>query len=187
MPRPNWFFAFPLDGAFVEQLPAVPTSIRRYHTGDVHLTLAFLGGCGEESAQRALGVLEQQIALGQVRAVDVSLAEVVPMGPKRRYSALSALLGDGRAELTATLDSLGGSLCEVANGRRPSRAAKPHVTLARPRPRATDAAREAGLAWAAGLDLSGVRARLDRIALFTWSADRRDRLFQVVEERRLEG
>ncbi len=185
MPRPNWFFAFPIDGAFLAELPPVPTSIRRYHPDDVHLTLAFLGGCGEESALRALGVLDRELGLGQLNAADVSLAEVVPMGPKRRYSALSALLGDGRAELTATLDSLGGLLCEVANGRRPSRAAKPHVTLARPRPRATDAARLAGLAWAEELNLSGVRARLDRIALFTWSEDRRERLFRVVEERRV--
>src|SRR5690606_13326612 len=39
--RPNWFFAFPLDGAFVLDLPKVPRGFRRYHPADVHLTLAF--------------------------------------------------------------------------------------------------------------------------------------------------
>ena len=54
MPRPNWFFAFPVDGVFVLGLPEVPASIRRFHPEDVHMTLAFLGGCGEQAAERAL-------------------------------------------------------------------------------------------------------------------------------------
>src|SRR6188768_1382271 len=42
VPRPNWFFAFPLPGAFVLELPEPPRALRRYHPDDVHLTLAFL-------------------------------------------------------------------------------------------------------------------------------------------------
>jgi 2'-5' RNA ligase len=57
MPRPNWFFSFPLDGSFVLQLPELPPAFRRYHPDDVHMTLAFLGGCGEAAALRALGVI----------------------------------------------------------------------------------------------------------------------------------
>src|SRR5262245_18255455 len=30
VPRPNWFFAFPLDGAFVLTLPEPPLAFRRY-------------------------------------------------------------------------------------------------------------------------------------------------------------
>ena len=164
MPRPNWFFAFPLDGAFVQALPALPGALRLYHPDDVHLTLAFLGGCGEEGAMRALAALDARLALDPPGALEVSLGEVVPMGGSRRsYSALSALLGAGRE----------------------ARPAKPHITIARPKRRATDADRQAGLAWAEALDLSGVQARLDRIALFTWSERRVERLFRIVAERRL--
>jgi 2'-5' RNA ligase len=186
MPRPNWFFAFPVEASFTLELPAVPAHIRRFHPEDVHMTLAFLGGCGEAAALRALGVLDQELARTPVAPLDVSLAEVVPMGAARRYTALSALLADGRAEAVRCLTELGGLLCETALGRRPSRPAKPHITLARPRPRAPDSAREAGLAWAAGLDLRAVRQSLTRIALFTWAEVRNERLFRIVAERRLE-
>jgi 2'-5' RNA ligase len=185
VPRPNWFFAFPIDGAFVLELPAVPRLFRLFHPDDVHLTLAFLGGSGEAAARRALDVLDERLLAEPVAALDVTLGEVVPMGSPRRYTALSALLGEGRAPLTDCLTDLGGRLCEAAIGRRPTRAAKPHVTLARPRSRAADADRAEGLAWAASLELGGVRRRLDRIALYTWSDQRRERLFQIVAERNL--
>jgi 2'-5' RNA ligase len=188
MPRPNWFFAFPLDGRFVLELPELPAVLRRFHPEDVHMTLAFLGGCGEEAAQRALAVLDRELARAPVPALDVSLGEVVPMGgSKRLYTALSALLAEGRPEATRCVGELGGLLCETALGRRPSRPPKPHVTLARPRRRASDADRAAGLAWAAQLDLLAVRQTLTRIALYTWAAVRRERLFRIVAERSLES
>jgi 2'-5' RNA ligase len=62
---------------------------------------------------------------------------------------------------------------------------KPHVTIARPRGGATDADRAAGLIWAAQLDLHAAEENLDRVALYTWNEDRRDRLFRIVAERRL--
>jgi len=186
MPRPNWFFAFPLDGAFLEGLPPLPGALRRFHPEDVHLTLAFLGGCGEEGAMRALSALDARLALDPPPPTDVTLGEVVPMGGSRKtYTALSALLGAGREALTATLTAHRDALTEAASGRRESRAAKPHITIARPKRRATPEDRDAGLAWAEALDLSGVKARLDRIALFTWSDSRVERLFRVVVERRL--
>src|SRR4051812_5808505 len=61
VPRPNWFFAFPMPGAFVLELPPVPRFMRRFHPEDVHLTLSFLGGCGEEAALRGLAALVEQL------------------------------------------------------------------------------------------------------------------------------
>lgn len=187
MTRPNWFFGFPIDGAFVLGLPELPGSFRRFHPDDVHMTVAFLGGCGEAAALAALAALEQQLRSAPVPALEVSLGEVVPMGgPSRRlYSALSALLNDGREEAAACITALRDVLTDAALGRREQRPARPHVTLARPRRRATDADRSAGLEWASGLDLGDVRARVDRVALYTWAEVRRERLFRIVEERRL--
>jgi len=186
MPRPNWFFAFPLEGAFVLGLPELPRSFRLFHVEDVHLTLAFLGGCGEAGAERALAALDGRLQGSAPAIIDVSLGGVVPMGGSRRtYSALSALLDRGREEATACITAWRDVLTEAASGRREKRPAKPHVTIARPRGRATEAEREAGLAWASQLDLGSVHARLDRVALYTWSEVRRERLFRIVAERRL--
>jgi 2'-5' RNA ligase len=186
MPRPNWFLAFPVDGAFVLELPPLPPQFRRFHPDDVHLTLAFLGGCGEAAAQRALSLLDERLALAPLTSVQASLAEVVPMGGSRRsYTALSALLDRGRAEMIAYIAAHRDALLEAAAGRREARPPKPHVSIARPRGRATEAQRAEGLAWANALDLSGVSARLDRIALYTWHETRHERLFRIVAERRL--
>jgi 2'-5' RNA ligase len=186
MPRPNFFLAFPIDGQFVLGLPAMPRFMRLFAPEDVHMTLAFLGGCGEDGAQRALSALDEQLRSAPLSPLDISLGEVVPMGGSRRaYTALSALLETGRAEATACLAALRDPLTEAATGRRDKRPPKPHVSIARPRGRASDADREAGLAWAAELDLRAVHAKLDRIALYTWSEIRRDRLFRIIAERRL--
>jgi 2'-5' RNA ligase len=186
MPRPNWFFGFPVNGAFVLELPALPPQFRRFHPDDVHLTLAFLGGCGEAAAMRALGVLDERLQSSLIAPIEASLAEVVPMGGSRRtYTALSALLDRGRAETTACIAALRDDLLEAATGRREQRPPKPHVSLARPRSRATDAQREAALSWASALDLRHVSPRLDRVALYSWHEARHERLFRVVAERRL--
>jgi RNA 2',3'-cyclic 3'-phosphodiesterase len=188
MPRPNWFLAFPLDGRFVLDLPALPPSFRLFHPEDVHLTLSFLGGCGQAAAERALEALDGALQEKPIFGVHVSLGEVVPMGPKREYSALSALLERGRAEMTERIAMLRDVASEAALGRREKRAPKPHVTVARPQRRATEAARAAGLQWASALDLRRIEASLKRIALYTWSeGNRRERLFRIVAERPLEA
>lgn len=183
--RPNWFFAFPIHGAFVRELPAPPDALRLFHPEDVHLTLSFLGGCGEERALGALAALDAALAAEPLEPIEVTLGAVVPMGSRRRYTALSALLERGRPEAAAALARLRDGLADAAAVERDTREPKPHVTLARPRGRASDADRAAGVAWAAGLELSGVSARLDRIALYTWGERRLTRLFQVVAARRL--
>jgi len=186
LPRPNFFFAFPLDGGFLATLPKPPPAIRRYAPDDVHLTLTFLGACGEEAADRALAALDEVLGRGAPRPIEVSLGSVVPMGPRRTYSALSALLDRGREETEAFIGAVRDPLSEAALGRREKRAPKAHVTIARPQRRATDTDRESGRAWADTLDLRAVQQTLDRVALYTWSDDRPRRLFKIIAERKLQ-
>ena len=186
MPRPNWFLAFPVAGNFVRELPKLPANFRLFHPDDVHLTLAFLGGCGEAGAERALQALDEQLQGPMRTSLDVSLGPVVPMGSSGAYSALSALLEQGRQETEARITALRDALTGAASGRHEKRKAKAHVTLARPQRRASPAQREAGLSWAASLNLRAITARLDRIALYTWGEARQQQLFRIVAERALD-
>jgi 2'-5' RNA ligase len=183
--RPNWFFAFPIQGSFVQGLPALPANFRRFHPEDVHLTLVFLGRCGEPAAMRALAALDGLLPVLQARPIDISLGAATAMGPKRRYTALSALIEQGNTETSALIAGVRDTLTEAALSRRETRPPKPHVTLARPQRRATSAQREAGLAWGHQLDLRSIRGRLDHVALYTWNDERRGRQFRIVARRPL--
>lgn len=168
------------------ELPALPPHFRRFEPEDVHLTLSFLGGCGEAAATRGFQALASVLDASPRSSLAVSLGAVVPMGPRRQYSALSALLERGRLETTSLIAELRDVVSDAALSRREQRAVKPHITLARPRRGADQNARAAGLAWAAELDLSHVTMTLERVALYTWSAGaRRPRLFHIVTERAL--
>jgi 2'-5' RNA ligase len=183
---PNWFLAFPLDGSFVAELPPPPPGFQLFHPEDVHLTLAFFGGCGEAAAHRGLHAVQDELRERPRPPLAVSLADVVPMGPRRQYSALSALLAEGRAEAEARILRWRDVASAAAVGAVESRAPKAHVTVAKPLRRATLEERQSGLRWAEGLDLRNVTASLDRLSLYTWSeGDRRQRLFRIVREQRL--
>lgn len=186
MQRPNWFLGFPLDGAFVLELPPLPPQFRRFHPEDVHCTLAFLGPCGEDGARHAFGELERLLEQTPLPACELSLGEVVPMGGSRqRYTALSALLERGRAEISAAIARLRDPLLAVISRGPDTRPPKPHVSVARPRARVSEAQREAGLAWAEQLELREIAQRVDRIALYSWHEARHERLFRIVTERAL--
>ena len=182
---PNWFFAFPVEGSFVLDLASTPPAFRLVHAADAHLTVAFLGACGEAPALRALDVLDEYLLRLPFPVIDISFGEVVAMGSHGRYSALSALVRRGREAATHCITELRDVLTEAATGSHDPRPARPHVTIARPLGGATLADRAAGLTWAAHIDLHAVEGRLDRIALYTWSEDRRERMFRIVAERKL--
>ena len=83
------------------------------------------------------------------------------------------------------MEQLKAPMLEVA-GRRPDpRPHKPHITVGRPKRRAEHRERQLGLTWAADFDLSDTSLRLDKIALYTWSLDRTEQLFRIMDERKL--
>lgn len=179
MSRPNWFIGVPVAGAaLMSRVPEAPRGIRTFHAEDLHFTVAFLGACGEERARAALAALSWPLP-----ALDVTFGEVVPMGNPRRYSALSALLVTGRAEVEAAIGASRDAACAAAEVAVDERPPKAHVTIARPARSATEGDRREALRWARGIRLDGITERLDRVALYTWSEDRLERLFRVVESR----
>jgi 2'-5' RNA ligase len=191
MLRANWFIGIPVPGdAIMSRVPAVPPGITRFAASDLHLTVAFLGACGEERARAGWDALALPLA-----PLSATLAAVVPMGPERRWSALSALLDEGRAAIESAIGAARDAACEAAGAPIDTRPPKAHVTIARPARSATDADRRAALRWAEGIDLSGLAVHLDEVALFTWSSDRRSsdrrspdhsaRLFERVATRAL--
>ena len=182
--RPNWFVAWPIaPEGWLERLPPPPARVRRFHSDDLHATIAFFGAVDEKAARRGFDALTSfpwvahEVVLGRVRL----------MGSPRHGSALAALLDEGQAPVVEWM-RVARDPCLAAAGARPDeRAPLPHVTLARIQRRASRPERRAAIAWAEGLDLGAPRVRLGAPALYTWSTDRRERLFRIVAERRVAG
>ena len=71
---------------------------------------------------------------------------------------------------------------QAAEARRDTRPPLAHVTFARPSRRAALAEQQNALRWAKALELGAPTVRLDKIALYTWSEDRKVTLFRIVQE-----
>lgn len=178
---PNWFIGWPVSsGPWLGPLLAgAPRFLRRFHEADLHVTLVFLGAVPRSAAQAAW-----EVALGlPMRPLVATLGRLEGFGDPRAPSAFSLALHD-----PALVEAVrvGRGPLEAAAGIEPDRRApRPHCTVARPARTAPKAERAAGLAWSRSVPALDVRVNLDRLALYTWSADRRERQFQVVAERAL--
>jgi len=176
---PNWFIAIPVaEAAIFEALPPPPRGLRVFAVADLHLTVAFLGPVDEARARTSFGVMDWPLA-----PREISLGEVVPLGSPRRFSALSALLVEGRDQVEAAMEQARGAAFSGAGVEAERRPPLAHLTLARPKRSASEAERAAALKWAQSIDLSGIRVRIEGIALYTWAADRSERLFRIVTQR----
>lgn len=179
---PNWFLAFPVDADWCLDLPPPPPRFRAFQAADLHLTLTFLGPCGEPAALAAFRAIADALDASPCAQVRVTFGEVVPMGPVDQYTAVSATLKEGRDLMTGLLRELRDAPADAAGVRRDQRAPLPHVTLARPQRRANEEDRREGLAWAKSLVLPSHVHVLDRIALYTWHSEREHSLFRVVDQ-----
>lgn len=181
---PNWFIGLPVDPGrwFAPLVRLAPDCVRVFHADDIHITVAFLGSCGEPRARLAWEhvVEHQQQLLTEV--IPATLGGIEPMGNPRRPSALSVLLDQGSrpvAELIGTLRDGAWSAAEARPDRRPP---LPHITVARPRRRANGAERRAALRWAREQPKVDASITLDRLALMTWAKDRQLRQFHAIEQ-----
>lgn len=154
--------------------------MRVFAEADLHVTIAFLGPVDEAVAHAAWEALVWPLG-----PTPVTLGEVVPLGPPDRYSALSALLVQGRWEIEAAIATARKPVCAVANVDEDPRPPKAHVTLARPKRRASEEERQGALRWASEIRLAAASLMLDRVALYTWADDRKETLFTIVRTRQL--
>jgi 2'-5' RNA ligase len=93
------------------------------------------------------------------------------------------MIGEGKTPLATMIDRARAPLLEAAGAPPDDRDALPHMTFARIQRRATPKERRAALAWARSLDLGDASFVIRSVALYTWTEDRRERLFQIVKQR----
>ena len=172
----NWFIGVPAPLAFDLE---VPPSVHPIHPADRHLTVAFLGPCGEARARLAW----ETAARFDLEALDVHLDGTRLLGHPKRPSALAVLIGRGRRRLAEAMllrDELRAA-AGLAPERRPP---LPHVTFARIARRVDPGVRQAIAAWARGLKFEG-SLPLTELALYTGSTGGGARRYRVVLRRPL--
>ena len=173
----NWFIGLPVAaGPWLSRLePPAGLCVRLFAPSDLHLTVAFLGAVSREAAHAAFA----QVGSFALAPCEVRLGPLVPLGRPARASAFSALLSEGREVVEQAISDARAAMFAAAGARPDTRPALAHLTLARPQRRASDLEVRAATEWARGVDLGAPMVRLDRIALYTWGADRARQLFRI--------
>ena len=151
------------------------------HPLDVHMTVAFLGGVDESAALAAWALTDEL----RQPPLTVRLSGLTPMGNPRRPTALSVMVSEGQEEACALISLLRGPMIDAAGGRPDRRPPKPHITIGRPARRASSSERKRLMAWGESVPALDVELTLDEIALYTWSAERKERKFQMTRKRQL--
>lgn len=179
MSRPNWFIGLPVRA---EELPpgilaSLPAGIRRFHEDDLHVTVAFLGPVGREDAEKAFAVTDWS-RLPPLAAVTGPRGA---FGNPRRPSAYGLEIESEGDRVTRFIEAWRDALIEAADSPPENRPVRPHLTLGRPPRRPAETIRDRARRW---LDerQPATTLRLDRIALYTRSDDRRERQFARVRE-----
>lgn len=163
-------------------LPDPPPRVRLFGDADLHCTLAFFGSVRAEQARLGWDEIGASDLGTSVRG---TFARARPLGNPRKPSALSAMIDEGAARLSATIAALRPRCLEAAGAAPDDRAPLPHMTIARIQRRASGAERRTAIAWSRTLDLSAASFAVTSVALYTWAVDRQARLFEIVETRSL--
>ena len=182
---PNWFIALvlPEQSGWERCAVELPMGMRRFHPEDLHLTVAFLGSCGEERAHQAWASLASE----RHPPIPVTAGSWRAMGAPRSPSAYALTLAEGRAPTAALMADWGRRALTVAAQPVDGRSPLPHVTLARPTRRLRDQLREPMDHWLRTAPVPTTPVTLEHLALYTWAEDRSQRLFRQVAVRSLAG
>jgi RNA 2',3'-cyclic 3'-phosphodiesterase len=140
----------------------LPSRARALHADDLHLTLAFFGGVAPERAAQGFAATSRH----RLPRITVRLGRVVPMGPEGRWTALSALIEEGRETVAAAMLAVRDEATDAAGVARETRPPVPHLTIARLHAKASATERAAAVSWASSLALD-VALELREVALYT--------------------
>ncbi|KEF42540.1 MAG: hypothetical protein ER33_05685 [Cyanobium sp. CACIAM 14] len=183
--RPNWFIGWPLPvtAGWAIEAERLPVPLRRLVPEDLHVTLAFLGPCGEEPARQAW----QAAAPLRHPPIAITAGGWRGFGPRRTPSAFGLTLEDGHPQLVGLMrlwrEPILGAAGRPPEGRDPF----PHITLARPPRRSGPAERARIQRLLLDQPVPTNPVTLTTLALFTWAPDRGLRQFRVVDSRPLAG
>lgn len=184
MQAANWFvgLVLPERSGWIQAAAELPSGVRRFHPGDLHITVAFLGACGEPQALAAWQALHHRLH----PPIPITAGGWLALGHPARPSAFGLGLAEGHQPVAAVMATWGAEALAAAGRPSERRTPLPHVTLARPTRRGGDGARIAMQQWIGAAPLPEQPTRLEHLALFTWAPNREERLFQVVAQRRLD-
>jgi 2'-5' RNA ligase len=187
--RPNFFVGFPLTDSWVPRaIAGIPPGLRTFYGEDVHITIAFLGPCGDEAAWAAWQVFAGDHPAALFRnepAIALELGAIEPFGPPSLPSALSVIPTDPHGPVTVFLARYRDAILAAAGLPAEQRLPRPHATIARFPRNAKPAQREAGLRWAAAAPPLLERVTVREVALYTWTEDRSQMLYRIVARRAL--
>ena len=143
----------------------------------------FLGPCGSDAALAGWATLAEKTH----PIIHSQLHGLRAMGNPRRPSAFALTLSQGHEETVKLMAHWRGPIYRAANVAPDERPPLPHITVARPPRKASAAIRQMGKDWIQNQPVPTSELKLDGIALYTWSEDRQERLFQIVHQRPLLG
>lgn len=179
----NWFVALPVTASELPPglLDGLPPGLRRFDPRDLHVTVAFLGPVSEAAAEAAWQAAAD-IDEGPFR---VGLGPPAALGRPRRPSAFGLDLGAGGEAVAEFIRRWRDPLRAAAGCGPETREVRPHLTLGRPPRHGGNAIRARARRWVETWEPPPATLHLDRLALYTASEDRRERLFRIVHERPL--
>ncbi|WP_448518169.1 2'-5' RNA ligase family protein [Rhodoflexus sp.] len=179
---PNWFVALPVRPTehLLEALAeTAPPQVRLFAPDDTHLTIAFMGAMPKERVQDVLNIMEEI----DFDPFTIRLAKLIPLPSPKHTSALSYTVGTGNEIVVALIKQWRDLLLSAGGAAPDKRPPLPHLTIGRPLRKFGNHAQEIGRQWAAQLPTIAFEAKIESVALYTWSDDRRYNQFKIVAER----
>jgi 2'-5' RNA ligase len=178
-PRGNYFAALPVrvPGGWLEALrDGAPQALRWFHPDDLHLTLAFFGREREDRVPPVLDLLRKIPYSGST----ANAGRLLALPSRRRFSALSFELLDGRDTVATLIGNWRNRLLVAAGCPADTRPPLPHLTIARPARRHPAFSKRTILDWLAGVGPPAAEIEILPAALFGWSDERPRRQFRLI-------
>lgn len=174
----NWFIGLvvPAEGWF-DEMGFPPRGARYFHPEDLHVSVSFLGAVDEEDAMKAWK-LAKRLTGGPF---SFPLGQIESFGPRQNPSAYAVVPAEPQPALDEFLAVYRNDIAQAAHARPDMRPPRPHITVARPRRRSSVSEKNALARWGETVELPEVTLTLSEVALYTWSEERDQKLFHIVD------